>query len=333
MAPLVRAPLARGGGTSLSVRSRLGVTLRQWHWWRTVRRLQAEGTGRAFRRWRQWSQVLTTAPVHAGAPGRAPVEVHLLCHRGDYLCAIWALKTLYRTSGVRWPAAIHIQGTCTAVMLRRFRQHVPGARLIPQDQADARVREVLGDRYPRLVEARRQSPFMMKLIDPVLLAQTERIVILDSDVLFFREPRELCAHVDNAPADTWLFQRDPASTYNLTEADAASAFGIRLPERVNSGIAVVPRSLVDLDLCERLLEHPDVRRPSGWIEQTLFALCAGARGRVEYLSPSYVISLEKGLDYDGFTARHYAGPSRPLLTEEGMPYASLRGCLTMPSHG
>ena len=52
-----------------------------------------------------------------------------------------------------------------------------------------------------------------------------------------------------------------------------------------------------------------------------------SRGRVEYLSPSYAISLERGLDYGALTARHYAGPSRPLLTEEGMPYAALHGCL------
>lgn len=317
----------------MSLRSRVGVVLRQWQWWRTMRRVQAEGVGRAFHRWRQWSHVLATSPVHADAPGSGPVEVHLLCHRADHLCAIWALKTLYRTSGVRWPAVVHVQGSTTAMMMRRFRRHVPDARLIVQDEADARVRSALADRYPRLVEARRQSPFMMKLIDPVLLANADRIVILDSDVLFFREPRELRAHVEQAPADAWLFQRDPASTYNVNEADVASTFGIRMPERVNSGIAVVPRSLVDFDLCERLLEHAALRRPSGWIEQTLFALCAGARGRVEYLSPSYVISLERGLDYDGVTARHYAGASRPLLTEEGMPYAALRGCLGIEAHG
>jgi len=317
----------------MSLRRRLGAELRQWYWWRTLRRVQAEGAGTAFRRWRQWSQVLATAPVRADAPGRSLVEVHLLCHRGDHLCAIWALKTLYRTSGLRWPAVIHVQGVCTASMQRRFRAHVPDARVIQQDEADARVLQALADRHPRLLDARRQSPFMMKLIDPVLLGSAERIVILDSDVLFFRDPRELRAHVEQAPADAWLFQRDPASTYNVTEDVAASALGIRIPERVNSGIAVVPRSLVDFDLCEQLLEHPDVRRPSGWIEQTLFALCAGARGRVEYLSPSYLISLERGLDYSAFTARHYAGPSRALLTEEGMPYAVLQGCLGLPSHG
>jgi hypothetical protein len=317
----------------MSLRARLGAELRQWYWWRTLRRVQVEGAGTAFRRWQQWSQVLATASVHAESPGRSPVEVHLLCHRGDHLCAIWALKTLYRTSGLRWPAVIHLQGVCTAAMERRFRSHVPDARVILQDEADARVLRALTKCHPRLLEARCQSPFMMKLIDPVLLGSAERIVILDSDVLFFRDPRELRTHVEQAPADSWLFQRDPASTYNVTKDVAASALGIRIPERVNSGIAVIPRALVDLDLCERLLEHPDVRRPSGWIEQTLFALCAGARGRVEYLSPSYLISPERGLDYDAFTARHYAGPSRPLLTQEGMPYAVLQGCLGLPLHG
>jgi hypothetical protein len=315
------------------MRARLGARLRRWYWWRSLRRIQAEGAGRAFRRWRQWSQVLATAPVRAEVPGRGPVEVHLLCHRGDHLCAIWALKSFYRTSGVRWPAVVHVQGRLTAAMRRRFRHHVPDATVISQDEADARVLEALSARHPRLLDARRLSPFMMKLIDPVLCAGAERLVILDSDVLFFREPRELCAHVEQAAPDAWLFQRDPSSTYNISEADAATAFGIRMPARVNSGIAMVPRSLVDFDLCERLLEHPDVSRPTGWIEQTLFALCAGAAGRVTFLPSSYLISLERGLDYGSFTARHYAGPSRPLLTEEGMPYASLQGCLGLHARG
>lgn len=310
-----------------AVRARLSSGLRQWHWWRTLRRIQAEGPSEAFLRWRQWSGVLNTAPVRTDVPGSGPLEVHLLCHGGDYLCAIWALKSLCLTSGVRWPVVIHLQGRTTSTMRRRLRRHLPDARLVEQGEADAVVGQALAHGSPRLLEARRQSPFMMKLVDPVLLTRADRIVVLDSDVLFFRDPRELRAHAEAESTASWVFQRDPISTYNVTEAEARSAFGIAMPDRVNSGIAVIPRRLVDLRLCERFLEHPDVRRPSGWIEQTLFALCAGARGNVEFLSSSYVISLERGLDYDALTARHFAGPSRPLLTEEGMPYASLQGCL------
>lgn len=319
------------GSAVATLRARLSERLGQWWWWRTFRRIRAEGPARALRRWRLWRRVLASAPIHADAPGHGGVEIHLLCHRGDHLCAIWALKTLYLTSGARWPAVVHLQDGATRAMIRRFRRHLPDARLIRQHEADGPVFDALQGKYPRLLEARRQSPFMMKLIDPMIFAGAERIVILDSDVLFFREPSELRTHIEQAPEDMWLFQRDPVSTYNITESAAASELGIRMPERVNSGIAVVPRALVDFDLCERLLAHPDVSRPTGWIEQTLFALCAGVRGRVQYLSPSYAISLERGLDYATFTARHYAGPSRPLLTEEGMPYATVLDCLGLQS--
>jgi hypothetical protein len=311
----------------MTIRAQLGAGLRRSASWRTLRRIQAEGPGRAFRRWRTWSEVLGTRPVQTDPPGYGPVEVHLLCHRGDYLCALWALKTLCATTGARWPVVVHLQGATTATMRRRFQYHFPNACLIEQGEADAVVNRALGDRHPRLREARRQSPFMMKLVDSVLCGRTDRLLILDSDVLFFRPPTELVAYVQGAPADTWLFQRDPTSTYNVTVEEAAAAFGIRMPDRVNSGVAVFRRSLLDIALCERLLQHPDVRRPSGWIEQTLFALCAGARGDVDFLPESYAISLERGLDYQRLVARHFAGPSRPLLTDEGMPYVASLGCI------
>ncbi len=136
------------------------------------------------------------------------VEIHLLCHRGDHLCAIWALKTLYLTSGVRWPAVVHVQGACHARDDATLPSSCPRCATDRTARGGCAVwRPALAANYPRLVEARRQSPFMMKLIDPVLLAGAERIVILDSDVLFFREPYELRAHVERAPAETWVFQQ------------------------------------------------------------------------------------------------------------------------------
>lgn len=283
--------------------------------------------GAAFARWRRWSEILQGAPVRTERPGTGEVEVHLLCHRGDYLCAVWALKTLYLTSAGRWPLVVHLQGSPTASMIRRLRSHFPDAQLVGQREADEKVTRTLSSGYPRLLAARRDSPFMLKLVDSTIFAGAKTVLMLDSDVLFFRAPHQLVAFVEAGAQDEYLFQRDPVSTYNITKEEAASAFGIQLPECVNTGIAAFPPSLVDFTLCERLLGHSDVRRLTGWIEQTLFALCAGARGRVKYLSSDYLISLERGLDYGAMTARHYAGPSRPLLTEEGMPYAAGLGVL------
>jgi hypothetical protein len=308
------------------VRAELGTALRRRRWWRDARRLRAEGVANAFARWQRWRGILRSAPVRADAPGSGPVEVHLLCHRLDYLSAMWALKTLFVTSAVRWPLVVHVQGTPGALMMRRLRAHFPDARIVTQAEADVRVAEALSaEAYPRLLDARRRSPFMMKLVDPAVLSSADSVVLVDSDVLFFRAPDALQAHVERGARDRCLFQRDPVSTYNIERDAAAAAFGVELPERVNTGIAAFPRRVVDFALCERLLEHPEVRRPTGWIEQTLFALCAGAMGQVEYLPADYLISLERGLDHGPLVARHYAGPSRPLLTEEGMPHAIARG--------
>ena len=222
-----------------------------------------------------------TAPVYADVPGRSAVEVHLLCHRGDYLCAIWALKTLYRTSGVRWPAVMHVQGACTASDASAL-----PCVTCPMRVSSRRTRRMpvccrhSRDRYPRLLEARRQSPFMMKLIDPVLLGRAERIVILDSDVLFFRRStRASCAC---GPGARRCLAVSAGSRQHLQRdrrrgGARRSAFAF-----LNASTAASRSSRGRWSiwtLCERLLEHPDVRRPSGWIEQTLFAFCAGARGQ------------------------------------------------------
>jgi hypothetical protein len=285
-----------------------------------LRRAQKEGWLRTLRRLRLWRRILATAPVVTAPPhAQAGAEIHLLCHRGDYLCALWALKSFYHYAGVDFPLILHWNGCADLRAWRRLRQHFPKGRLITPARADREVAKYLLRRgLPRLARVRAQSPFMLKLTDFPVFAQARQVVVLDSDVLFFDRPMELldaCAR----PASAFVFQRDPDNNYNLNPDRAQAELGVALAARVNTGIMVYPREALDLAQCERYLEHPEVARPSGFIEQTLYALQASARGLVSYLPDSYLVDLRPALPYDGLVARHYAGPSRPLLTQEGMP--------------
>jgi hypothetical protein len=288
--------------------------------WVTLRRLQREGGQKALRRWQLWSKILSTPPVVTERPEPgAPVEVHLLCYERDYLCAIWALKSFYHFAGVRYPLVVHTQGEVPGRALARLRAHFPSARIILQTEADEIVEGWLSERgLARLLHARRQSPFMLKLTDFNILSDSVHLLTLDTDLAFFSRPAELLV-ATRQPLAVSLFQRDQASTYNLSEKRARAELGIELAPRVNTGIMLFPRAGLDLSRCEEYLAHPDVARPSGWIEQTLYALCASEQGRVAYLPQSYLVSLETGVDLGPLVARHYAGPSRPLLTSEGMP--------------
>jgi hypothetical protein len=284
--------------------------LRRNYAWVTLRRVQREGFLHAWRRWRLWTRILRTPPVVTRpAAGREPVEVHLLCYRNDYLCAIWALKSFYKHAAVDWPLTIHIQGEVPPRAARRLRAHFPQARIVPQREADSIVNRWLTQHgWQRLLAARAANPYMLKLTDYHILSSARRLIAFDSDVLFFERPAELLEF-----AGAHLFQRDPESTYLVSEIS-----GVKAAPRLNVGIMSFLRESISLARCDRYLAHFPER--AGWLEQTLYALHASETSTAECLPESYLISLAAGIDSSTLVARHYAGPSRPLLTEEGMPH-------------
>lgn len=284
--------------------------LRRNHAWVTLRRVHREGWVRAWKRWRLWQRILTTPPVTTRpAAENEPIEVHLLCYRNDYLCAVWALKSFYRHAAVDWPLTIHIQGDAPFRVASRLRAHFPQARIVSQHEADSIVNPWLAShRCQRLLAARAQNHYMLKLTDFHILSTAQRLVTLDSDVLFFQRPNELIEFTG-----THLFQRDPESTYVISEIP-----GLRIAPRLNVGIMSFVRQSVSLPRCDEYLAHFPER--AGWLEQTLYALHAAETGAATCLPETYLISLESGIDPATLIARHYAGPSRHLLTEEGMPY-------------
>jgi hypothetical protein len=255
---------------------------------------------------------LETAPVRTGLGG--DTEVHLLCYRNDYLGAIWALKTFYWRSASSLPLAIHIQGEATREMRRHLRKHFPDARVIEQSEADALVIPELRRRgLNRLLAARVANHYMLKLTDFVLLAKAENLVTLDSDVLFFQFPEALLR-----PTQKHLFQRDPQSTYVLDPDTARAELHIEMVGRINVGMMRFSRDRLSLARCdEYLAAFPAL---DGWLEQTLYALHASEVGNAEFLPDDYLISLSAGDDHSKLVARHYAGPSRRFLHEQGIPY-------------
>jgi len=269
--------------------------LRRDHRWLRWRRIQKEGVFAAASRRRIWSKILAAPPVpkHLCA-GAGNTEVHLLCWDADYLSAIWALKSLYRFVTQPLPLVVHFQGHLTARIERTLRSHLPGARLVAQSEADCAIEDVLNRRrMPRIAASRRQAPFMQKLVDFLILAHGQRILILDADVLFFAPPKELFRATQSAE-NIALFLQDPASVYNVSEEQAQSELGIEVAPRINTGIVVIDREIVDLGRCEYFLGNPDVARPNGYIEQTLYALVASERNCVSYLPQSYLVSLDHG---------------------------------------
>jgi hypothetical protein len=142
--------------------------------------------------------------------------------------------------------------------------------------------------------------------------------VLDSDVLFFRPPREIMEWSRGPePRNCW-FNEDLQEACLISAAEAMDDLGVNLWSRVNSGICLIHRAAIDFDFCDHALAVTSILRGKLWrVEQTLFALCASRHGRGGLLPRTYEVSIRRNASRD-VVARHYVGAVRQRFFGEGL---------------
>lgn len=266
-------------------------------------------------------RILQTAPINEVVDPRC--EIHVLTSQQDWLNLIWTLKSFYWTSGRGYPLCIHDDGTLEETARRELRLHFPRARLVTREQADHDVLPTLA-RYPLCQSFRATNHLAPKLFDFQYYLQSDRMLLLDSDVLFFQEPTELLRRIECADYRRNSVNQDVATAYTVNPSDVRTRLGLEMPERFNSGLGLIHRSSLAPEWMEEFLGLPGILSHFWRIEQTLFALCS-ARFGVELLPEEYRISLTPGIE--GCAAKHYVGAVRHLMYGEGMKWLERTGFL------
>ncbi|WP_413171241.1 hypothetical protein [Anabaena azotica] len=241
-------------------------------------------------------------------------EIHVLTSANDWLNLVWTLKSFYHFSKRQYALCIHDDGTLTQENISTLQYHFPDARIIDRKQADRKVLALLSS-YPRCLEFRKTNHLSPKVFDFALYLESDRMLLLDSDVLFFQEPTVLIQRIE-----------DPAYTLNTVNGDVASAYTVDpivvekhcnfTPiDRFNSGLGLIHKASLKLDWMEEFLALPNIIGHFWRIEQTLFALCSSRFG-VELLPLEYDVRLDRGIK--GCPSRHYVGRIRHLMYLEGI---------------
>lgn len=257
-------------------------------------------------------RILGTRPVDGLHDDRC--EIHVLTSQQDWLNLVWALKSFYWASRRRYALCIHDDGSLQSDAICELTRHFPDARLIRRDQADADVLPTL-EPYPRCKAFRETNHLSPKLFDFRHYLRGERMLLLDSDVLFFREPAELLRRIEDPGYVKNSVNEDDGTAYTVDPADVRERLGLDVPERFNSGLGLIHRASLRVDWLEEFLGLPGILGHFWRIEQTLFALCSARHG-VELLPGEYRVVLRPGLE--GRPAKHYVGVVRHLMYGEGM---------------
>ena len=215
-------------------------------------------------------RILSTPPITGTTDKRC--EIHVLTSREDWLNLVWTLKSFYIASGRHYALCIHDDGSLAEAELATLGKHFPDARIIRREVADAKLAEVLRA-FPRSLSFRNTNLLAPKIFDFTVFLESDRMVLFDSDLLFFAEPKVYLQRVENPAYGRNTFNSDVGDAYTVEAETVRPLIGHQLQPRVNSGLGLVHRESIRWDWTEEFLALPGILDGHSWrIEQTVFAL-------------------------------------------------------------
>ena len=208
---------------------------------------------------------LPAVPCDTGAD----TELHMLTCIYDLDMAVAALKSLLRFQP---PLAVVIHGDRTLNDDHRafLQKQIPGCRVILLDDANraigadpdfATLRANIPGRFTLPPGYERQcAAWALKVLDFWALAQTDKVLVLDSDTLFLRQPAELLAWMQG-DGQRAFHSAPNAPNAQLSASILTEGFPlVQYPPAFNGGLfgyarSVVSRTLI-LEVMHTLMANP-----------------------------------------------------------------------------
>lgn len=230
----------------------------------------------------------------------SPLKLWMLTSGPDLLMCVWCLKSLMYYSNEKWDVWIADGGNLDADKSQCLKSHFPGIRILSRTSLDEKSRPLLKD-YPYCHWLRHVRPYApsMKLFDPLFHLAPQRFLLLDSDILFFRDPRELLTQLRAAPTQPFL------NYFNMENG------------QVNSGLAIIESASLQLPEIEAAMESMTEKQRRYWtIEQDLYTTLS--QGRTVGLPGEYAVQPLNEEQHALVTSCHYIGVCRHRFFSQGV---------------
>lgn len=247
-----------------------------------------------------------------------PVSVVALVSHSSWLMGLWMARSLDHHSGLNWQHVWLDDGTLTEEDVAAASRSLRRLRVVRKKESDALLEPVLASR-PFLRKTTLEHPvfrraFLLPLIEP-----GDRLICIDTDILFFAPPREILAWAQAPAADTACFMYDPVTYYSPGEEILSAWMGRPIRPHVNGGLILYPRGWLDYDFSENLVrEFFDFPSRTWHLEQALVAANL-TKIPAQPLSKEHEITFQPARR--GFcVCRHYVsdGRTRDFFYTEGI---------------
>lgn len=237
------------------------------------------------------------------------VEIHILCRKKDADMLAWSLMSFISQSGICPKVIVHDDGTFDKNTVNKLELKFPELKVLSFKKANELIKNTAGLSSSLLEHRNKGHKLIHKLIDVFLLSRSEKVMLLDSDILFFNRPEEILEFIHgDSNYDSLITKNSGKYDLELSENYFKKYESLKgSADFMNSGVILYKRDKIDFD---KLLEYfENTRRmPGDYLVEMSGWACLIAQTRFKFLSPDkYPI---KGKLDPNAIMKHFTNPRR-----------------------
>ncbi len=270
-----------------------------------------------------WHLILRSKPLKQN-DADFDVEIISIVSHNDLILYLCMIKTFYFFSNITPQTTVLDDGTLSKIDINILNHFIPFIKVVSSDTANIIVANKFNkNKYPSALFLRNNSIYLKKKIDIPLICSKPRLLILDSDLLFYRKPKEIMDWIKKLKnGDGVIFMKDCRNSNIISEIESKVVMGRKLIPKLNSGIVGFPLKQWDPmfieKFCKYIIEN-DIHLVRPHQMQTIWAAMFSILKPSErvYLSDKYILSEAKQ-SITNIDCRHFVRYVRPLFYKDAI---------------
>lgn len=201
-------------------------------------------------------KVLFTNPVRLGT--KPAVDVRMLVCKKDFIMAILCLKSFIRYYN-NCTVHIHDDGSLDENAIHLIESHIIGSQVIRARDSNEWFRSKERNLYDKRELAKKMFKIMPitvhKLFDLYYMSDANKVILLDSDILFLRKPAKVINWIIDEHTLSNMYAQPYLKNLIIKNETIKLLFpGHDIIEKFNSGLLCVDKRLISSDLILEVLD-------------------------------------------------------------------------------
>ena len=218
------------------------------------------------------------------------LPIYFLTGKNYLYQTLYCIQSLIKSSAAQFKFILVDDGSFNAALMERVAKQLPGAQVITVEQISENLQNMLPEaRYPYLHKKRAVYPHIKKLTDVHTIPGDDWKLVLDSDMLFWHEPKEII---------TWLYApQQPLHMIDCTEAYGYSQqlmeqlTGAPVKPLLNVGAIGLKSEAIDWDKLENWVKTLEEQEgASYYLEQALSAMMIADTDAAVLKAGDYIVN-------------------------------------------